>query len=257
MDQKASTAARLADEKIFLDKVYSTYTVDHSSQTRVMRELVVRSVTPYLGGGRGLELGCSDGYMTEMLARRVEFLDVVDGSRQFLAEAQKRAISNVTYTYSLFEEFQSEQQYDYVFASFILEHVMDPQLVLAMVKRVLKPGGALFVTVPNARALSRQLAMHMGLIADLKQLTPNDLVNGHRRVYDRVCFNRELRDAGFEPVAETGLMLKILADFQMDRLIDEGLLQQPQIDGLYRLGKEYPDLCGALLSVCHHQATTA
>lgn len=243
----------LNNERNFLEKVYATYTVDHSAQTRVMRELVVRTVSPFIKGGRALELGCSDGYMTQMLAAQVDHLDVVDGSKSFLEAARSRGLQNVNYIYSLFEEFEPELQYDYVFASFILEHVLDPQTVLAMLKRVLKPGGTLFVTVPNARALSRQLAMHMDLIPDLKALTSNDLVNGHRRVYDRVHFNRELRSAGFDPIVETGLMLKILADFQLDQLIDNGMLGPSQIDGLYRLGMEYPDLCGALISICRHR----
>lgn len=240
----------LREEKAFLDKVYNTYTVDHSSQTRVMRELVVRTITPYVRGGTGLELGCSDGYMTELLAARLDRLDVVDGSRHFLDEARKRNVPNVQYIYSLFEEFKPEARYDYVFASFILEHVLDPHAVLEVARNVLKPGGLLFVTVPNARALSRQLALHMGLIKDLKALTENDLVNGHRRVYDRVYLTRDLSAAGFDTVAEGGLMLKILADFQLDKLFDQGFLQAKHVDGLYRLGLEYPDLCGALYSVC-------
>lgn len=240
----------LQEEKAFLDKVYATYTVDHSSQTRVMRELVFRTFDPFLRGGRGLELGCSDGYMTQMLASRLDHLDVVDGSSNFLEEAKKRNITNVNYFFSLFEVYTPNIQYDYVFASFILEHVLEPSLVLNMARKVLKPDGMLFVTVPNARALSRQLAMHMDLIPDLKVLTQNDLVNGHRRVYDRVYLNREMQSAGFNTIAEGGLMLKILADFQLDKLIDDGMLQQPQIDGLYKLGLEYPDLCGALFSVC-------
>ncbi len=251
-DAKVST---LAEEKAFLDRVYSTYTVDHSSQTRVMRELVVRTVSPYVRGGVGLEMGCSDGYMTEMLAQKLDRLDVVDGSASFLAEAKKRNIPGVQYSLALFEEFESDTKYDYVFASFILEHVLDPALVLATARRVLKPDGLLFVTVPNARALSRQLAMHMGLVSDLKALTENDLVNGHRRVYDRTYFNRDLQKAGFVTVAEGGLMLKILADFQLDKLIDNGTLQDKHIDGLYKLGLEYPDLCGALFSVCRPSQT--
>jgi len=241
---------KLETERNFLDRVYTTYTVDHSSQTRVMRELVVRTFEPYVNGGIALELGCSDGYMTEMLATKVDRLDVVDGSKSFLAEARKRNLPNVEYFYALFEEYRPQQKYDYVFCTFILEHVMDPQLVLTMAKRALSPSGRLFVVVPNARALSRQLALHMGLISDLKALTQNDLVNGHRRVFDRVSLNRELRSAGFTTLSEGGLMLKILADFQMDKLIDDGTLQQPQIDGLYGLGLEYPDLCGALFTVC-------
>lgn len=250
MSQHSELQPNLHEEKAFLNKVYATYTVDHSSQTRVLRELVFRTFEPFIRRGRGLELGCSDGYLTQMLASRLDFLDVVDGSSNFLEGAKKRNIANVNYFLSLFEEYTSNIQYDYVFASFILEHVLEPSLVLNMVRKVLKPDGMLFVVVPNARALSRQLAMHMDLISDLKALTQNDLVNGHRRVYDRIYLNRELQRAGFNTVAEGGLMLKILADFQLDKLIDDGMLKEPQIDGLYKLGLEYPDLCGALFSVC-------
>ena len=250
MQQNSDKKAELCDEKAFLDKVYSTYTVDHSSQTRVMRELVVRTISPYLRGGRGLELGCSDGYITKMLAARLDMLDVVDGSKNFLDAAKKHKLPNVKYTYSLFEEYTSTTRYDYVFASYILEHVLEPAPVLKMARTILKDDGLLFVIVPNARALSRQLAMHMGLVADLKALTDNDLAHGHRRVYDRIYLNRELAAAGFDTVAEGGIMLKILADFKLDKLIDDGMLQDSHIDGLYRLGLEYPDLCGTLFSVC-------
>lgn len=244
----------LEAEKAFLDTVYATYTVDTSSQTRIIRELVVRTIRPYLSGGRGLELGCSDGYMTEMLAERLDHLDVVDGSASFLTEAKKRNIPNVNYIYSLFEEYQSSTKYDYVFCSFIFEHVLAPELVLKMIASVTKAGGLVFVIVPNARALSRQLALHMGLLPDLKSLTENDIVNGHRRVYDRVSLNRELESNGFVSIAQGGIMLKILADFQLDQLIDSGMLKDAQIDGLYRLGLEYPDLCGALFSICQVEA---
>ena len=50
--------------------------------------------------------------------------------------------------------------------------------------------------------------------------------------------------------SQGGIMLKILADFQMDQLIDGGMLKDAQLDGLYSLGLEYPDLCGSLFSVC-------
>jgi hypothetical protein len=107
-----------------------------------------------------------------------------------------------------------------------------------------------FVVVPNANALSRQLALHMGLLKDLKNLTENDVNHGHRRVYDRVSLNRDLTEAGFVSISQGGILLKPLADFQMDKLIDSGILQEPQLDGLYRLGFEYPDLCGYLFSAC-------
>lgn len=239
---------KLAQERAFLDRVYHTYTVDHSLQTKAMRQLIFRTFRPWLRG-RGLELGCSDGFMTEMISGLVDRLDVVDGSEKFLSEARKRPLSNVNWTLSLFEEFRPSERYDCIIASYILEHVQDPVEVLRMCARVLQPGGVVLAVVPNARALSRQLALHMGLIDDLKAMTANDLNHGHRRVYDRVSFNRDVRGAGLEIVSEGGIMLKILADFQLDQLLGAGMLKDEHVEGLYRLGLEYPDLCGSLFTV--------
>lgn len=244
----------LALEKEFLEKINAAYTVNQSLQTKAMRKLIVRTFSPFIKNGRGLELGCSDGYMTAMLARYVNFLDVVDGSELFLEEARERAkaehLENISFIYSLFEEFSSHNKYDYVIASYILEHVLHPVDVLRMAYDALKDDGLLFVVVPNGNALSRQLAVHMGIYEHSKILTENDLKHGHRRVYDRTSLNKEIEQAGFENIAQGGLMLKILADFQMDKLIEEGILGHSQIDGLYKLGLEYPDLCGSLFSVC-------
>lgn len=216
-----------------------------------MRQFAIHAFSPYLHkSGTGLELGCSDGQMTESLAEKIDALDVVDGSTAFLQEASARGLKNVNFFDSLFEEFKPAKKYDFVFASYILEHVLDPQLIFKVVKEALKPDGLFFVVVPNSRALSRQLALHMGLIQDLKALTNNDLAHGHRRVYDRVALNRDLEVGGFQNVSQGGIMLKILADFQMDQLIDNKMLQQDHLNGLYKLGLEYPDLCGSLFSIC-------
>lgn len=243
-----------ATEKRFLSKVNAAYTVNQSLQTKAMRKLIVRTFSPFIKNGHGLELGCSDGFMTAMLAKHVNFLDVVDGSKLFLEEAQERIkaehLDNIGFIYSLFEEFSPRNKYDYVIASYILEHVLRPADVLRMAYDALKDDGLLFVVVPNANALSRQLAVHMGIYEHTKVLTENDLKHGHRRVYDRTSLNKDIEQAGFENIAQGGLMLKILADFQMDKLIEEGILGHSQIDGLYKLGLEYPDLCGSLFSVC-------
>jgi len=215
-----------------------------------MRQLVVRTFAPLVHRGRALELGCSDGYMTELISQLVDTLDVIEGSEEFLKEAERRNLQNVRFIHALFEEFKSDIFYDEVFATYVLEHVLDPNRVLRMIHSVLKPSGLLFVVVPNSNALSRQLAYHMGLIKDLKSLTENDLKHGHRRVYDRVSLNRDLTEAGFVSISQGGVFLKLLADFQMDKLIDSGILQEPQLEGLYSLGFEYPDLCGSLFSVC-------
>src|SRR5882724_1881445 len=93
------------DEREFLENARRNYVTSEASHNRMMRGLVVRTFAPFLHGGKSLELGCSDGYMTQLLRKHVEYLDVVDGSEQFLAKARARDISNTRFFHALFEEF--------------------------------------------------------------------------------------------------------------------------------------------------------
>lgn len=238
------------EEKTQLDRRYDTYR-RASIQDNVMREKTVATFSAYLNKeGRGLELGCSDGYMTEMLAARIAHLTVVEGSLRFLEEAKQRSVDNVTFHHGLFQDYEPGEKYDYVFATFVLTHIEDMSSLMNMIDAALAPDGLLFVVVPNVRALSRQLARHMGFIDDLKALSENDLNHGHRRAYDRATLNLELRRFGYRDIAAGGLMLKQLADFQMDILFEKGMLDDSHVEGLYQLGLEYPDLCSAIYSIC-------
>jgi hypothetical protein len=100
------------------------------------------------------------------------------------------------------------------------------------------------------------MARHMGIIEDLFGLTKNDINHGHRRVYDRQKLSQDLARAGLVEVAQGGLMLKPLADFQMDAMYNAGIIGESQVEGMYKLGLEYPDLAGSIFSVCR-QTTAA
>jgi len=242
---------RRTDEREFLDRTVDTYVPSTSPQEMLSKRLTVRTFAPFLQRtGRALELGSSDGYMTSLIAPLVSHVDVVEGSTRFLEMARARNIPNTTLIHTLFEEFESTRPYDYVFATYVLEHVTDVSRVLQVIRSVMKDESLLFVVVPNARAASRQLALHMGLISDLKSLSENDIRHGHRRVYDRVSLNKDLAEGEFLTIAQGGILFKPFADFQMDKLMEHGIIQEPQREGLYSLGFEYPDLCGYLYSIC-------
>lgn len=239
------------DEMSFLESVTHTYVTSDSPQDRLIKTLAIRTFKPYVRpGGRALEFGCCDGFMTSLIAGLVDDLTVVDGSRTFIDMARKRVGGDVQFVHTLFEDYKPERKFDYIFATYVLEHVNDAIGFLSLARELLNEQGLLFLVVPNARALSRQLARHMGLLDDLYALTPNDINHGHRRVYDRVLLNRDIEAAGLIQVGQGGLLLKLLADFQMDKLIESGVLGEPQQEGLYRMGLEYPDLAGSLFSVC-------
>lgn len=238
-------------EMEFLESVTQTYVTSDSPQDRLIKTLAVRTFQPYIRPGKlALEFGCCDGFMTNLIAGHVDYLTVVDGSQTFIEMAKERVPGNVGFVHALFEEFLPEKKFDYIFATYVLEHVSDPIAFLRHACQLLAEGGMLFLVVPNARAFSRQLARHMGLLKDLFALTPNDINHGHRRVYDRILLNRHIESAGLLQVGQGGLLLKILADFQMDKLIECEILGEMQLEGLYKMGLEYPDFAGSLFSVC-------
>ena len=241
------------DEMKFLESVINTYVTSDSSQDRLIKSLAIRTFKPYInqkGPRRTLEFGCCDGFMTSLISDMVDDLTVVDGSQTFIDIASKKVNNDVKFVHTLFEDFNPDKKFDYIFATYVLEHVNDSVGFLSLVKNLLNENGLLFLVVPNARALSRQLARHMGLLEDLYALTPNDINHGHRRVYDRVLLDRDIDKVGLVQVGQGGLLLKLLADFQMDKLIDSGVLGEQQQEGLYKMGLEYPDLAGSLFSIC-------
>jgi 2-polyprenyl-3-methyl-5-hydroxy-6-metoxy-1,4-benzoquinol methylase len=239
-------------EMEFLEQVTETYVTSESPQDRAIKTMAIRAFKPYMNGrGDVLEFGCCDGFMSSLIAPLCNTLTVADGSTTFIEIAKKRVSGrHVEFVHTLFEDYRPEKRFDYIFATYVLEHVQDAVGFLRMAGQLLKPEGLLFLVVPNAKALSRQLARHMGLLPDLYALTPNDVNHGHRRVYDRQTLTRDIEAADLSQVGQGGLMLKLLADFQMDKMIDTGILGEPQLDGLYRMGLEYPDFAGSLFSVC-------
>jgi SAM-dependent methyltransferase len=123
-------------------------------RARLFRELV---------GGPGkdvLDLGCRYGALTQayLEGNRVTGVDV---DREALAEAAKLGIA--THWADLDERFPFEAKgFDVVVAGELLEHVRDPAHIVAEAWRVLRPGGRLVGSVPNAYRLKNRLRFIAG-----------------------------------------------------------------------------------------------
>ena len=89
----------------------------------------------------------------------------------------------------------------------------------------------------------------MGLLNNLYALTPTDIRGGHRRVYDKDTIELEVHSAGFKIEEVSGILVKPFCDFQMDELIDSKFLEKQHLEGLLKLGKDYPDICGDIFAV--------
>jgi SAM-dependent methyltransferase len=108
--------------------------------------------TTYPSGSVVLEAGCGVGAQTVALAQRspdAQFISV-DVSAESLAEAEQRTIAagltNVRFHQAdIFALPFARESFDHVFMCFVLEHLSRPAESLAILTRLLKPGGTLTV----------------------------------------------------------------------------------------------------------------
>jgi hypothetical protein len=107
----------------------------------------------------------------------------------------------------------------------------------------------IFAVVPNAQAFSRQLAQRMGLIKDLYALTDNDHAHGHRRVYDKKTFVKDFEASGYQVVTTEGVIFKILADFQLNKMMQSGIIGEEHIRGLQEMARGQQDFCDSIFIV--------
>ncbi len=99
-----------------------------------------------------LDIGCGNGfYLTSPLASRfpgVRFLGI-DIDRESILQARlANSIPNLEF--SLQEEVGEDRVFDLVIASEVIEHSEEPGEFIESLKRRLKPGGKIFLSMPNA-----------------------------------------------------------------------------------------------------------
>ena len=180
--------------------------------------------------GSCLEVGSADGNLTQHLyTSGFEYLEVIDGSSvmiQRLTEQRAKWDSQVDFSTQvcMAEEYKSNRKFDNIILSYVLEHVEDPVEVLSNLKQFLKPEGKMFIVVPNAESIHRQIAVCAGIIKDLHNLSPQDIHDGHLRTFDFDSLWDCIFDVGMYLKEYEGILYKPLPAADMRKLTPEQLM---------------------------------
>jgi SAM-dependent methyltransferase len=111
-------------------------------------------------GRRVLDLGCRYGALTRAYAEGNDVVGV-DVDREALAEAAKLGIETRWADVDEPLPFEDES-FDVVVAGELLEHVREPERLVGEATRVLRRGGTLVASVPNAFRLKNRLRFLLG-----------------------------------------------------------------------------------------------
>jgi 2-polyprenyl-3-methyl-5-hydroxy-6-metoxy-1,4-benzoquinol methylase len=217
----------------------------------VMHPYMLESFKPFFRPGNMLELGCFRGAFTRRLQAHYPDLTCVEASDEAIAEARQALEPGVQFHLAMFEEVALPQRYDNIVMTHVLEHLDDPVRVLKRVNdEWLAEGGRFFLVCPNANAPSRQIAVKMGLITHNSAVTPAEAAHGHRCTYTLDTLEHDAMAAGLKVVHRSGIFFKALANFQWDRLLQTDIISKEYLEGCYKLGQHYPELCSSIFLMC-------
>lgn len=134
-----------------------------------------------------LELGAGNGEFAEELAA------VVDIDQIVLLEPQELKIEhkNIIIIKGGFEELErTNKSFDVVFAWEVLEHILEPDNFLRLIRSVLKPGAPLILSTPNERSVeTRELGVDS-----------SNILFDHVRLYNPTAITALLKRNGFRVV---------------------------------------------------------
>jgi len=212
---------------------------DPESEFRPLHEInplrvayIERQAGP-LKGKRILDIGCGGGILAEALASRGAHVTGIDMAEMSLEVARMHlAESALDIDYQLItaEEFAAGHaaEFDLVTCLEMLEHVPDPESIVAAAAQALKPGGRLVMSTLNRNPKSFALAI---LGAEyLLRLLPRG-THEYRKFIKPSELAAALRGAGMRPVDVTGMAYNPLTRrYALARDIDVNYLMTAAFD---------------------------
>ena len=193
-------------------------------------------------GSRILDLGYGDGLVFDSLLDFAETHDcsvtMIEGSGKLVEQAMQHANGRAIVEHGFFETYISDQRFDVVLASHVLEHVDSPVELLNHLATICNTGAKIVGIVPNSESIHRRLAVLMELQPYLDTLSPRDHMVGHQRVYSLATLTGDFNVSPWSLLETRGFFLKPLANSQLLNY-DKSL-----IAALLRISDELPtELC--------------
>lgn len=131
--------------------------------------------------------------------------------------------------------------FDCIIVSSLLHEVEYPEKLLRALYTICSEETVIHINVPNANSIHRLLAQKMGLITDIHDLSDLQKTMQRNRVYDLKTLSEAVEMAGFEVLEKGSYFPKFLSAFQMEKLLEEGIVQENIFGGLDQLTEYLPE----------------
>lgn len=188
----------------FASKRFEKFTYDSTDKSRIEKSIKFLPLS-----GKILDIGCGDGQISKKIMKQTKSVVYgIDIAQKSLDYAAKNGIlvKHADVTKKL--PFQANF-FDGVYASEIIEHLIDPDNFVKEIHRVLKKGGTLVITTPNFIGLGSRLSILLGQTPWMMNNRLDPKSSGHIRYFRPQELRTLLTDQGFEKITITSNIVRL------------------------------------------------
>ncbi|HLZ22624.1 MAG TPA: methyltransferase domain-containing protein [Ktedonobacterales bacterium] len=160
-EENAGDAVRyFSDNAQQFTQLYRAQPEFYADRVRLWHQLLDRYAAR---GGRSIDMGCGPGVFSFYLADKGGTVVGIDGASDMVAacelQRRERGLLNITFLQARLPDVDEPElgEADLIISSSVVEYVEDLDATLALFSRLLRPGGALLISMPNITSVSRTL----------------------------------------------------------------------------------------------------
>ena len=195
-----------------------------------------------------LEVGCAVNPLFEFFTD-FEWLTILEPSKLFydktVDDIAKQNLGDKVEIFNNFFEDAIEtvdcRSYDLIIISALIHEINDLKSFFTRLKELVKTGTVVHIDVPNGNSLHRLLAVEMGLIKSQMELSDFNIQFQQNRVFDLITLEKLVTDYDFSVIEKGSYFLKPFTHIQMQKMIDNNIIDTKVLDGFYNLIKYFPD----------------
>jgi ubiquinone/menaquinone biosynthesis C-methylase UbiE len=150
--------------------------------------------------GKVLDVGCGTGDITLEIKKLGHEVGGVDFSEVATTKAREKGIDARTSDVDKHGLDFASESFDYVWMTDVVEHVFDPINLLSETNRVLKPGGQVYLTVPNDFPLARRLFIFLRGESVQSGIYRHLGICKHHTMFSQDLIDYMLKRAGLEEI---------------------------------------------------------
>jgi 2-polyprenyl-3-methyl-5-hydroxy-6-metoxy-1,4-benzoquinol methylase len=198
---------------------YEVNTRPHGSQMKL-----IDLVDP---PGRVLDVGCSTGYLAQRLQERGSTVIGIEMDERAAELARRFCEAVYVGDIETMELPFEAESFDVVLCGDLIEHLRDPQGVLARLRPLLRPGGRLVLSTPNIANWAMRLSL---LFGRFRYTEWGILDQTHTHFFTRKTLRKTLEAAGYR--------IEVF-----DYTVPVPVLSTPRVEGLaHKIGRLRPSL---------------